>query len=72
MTEKREAVWVKCSACQHVWAAAYLPMIAEQFARLAKVRCPNCAHGPKGIFTAKQKGGVLNEPLAPHQPGATA
>jgi hypothetical protein len=71
MGEQRQPFWVKCSACGHVWAAAYLPMVAEQFAKAAKACCPNCAHGPKGIFIAKQKDGALNEPLAAHQTGGS-
>lgn len=73
MTDQRKPFWVKCSACQHVWAAAYAPMELAAMARLLKsARCPNCAHGPKGIFIAKQDNGVLNEPLALHQQGVSA
>lgn len=70
--EPRKPFWVKCSACQHIWAAAYAPMEASKFAKAINSCCPNCAQGPKGIFIAKQKDGVLNEPLAPHQTGANA
>lgn len=60
----KQPFWVKCGDCGHVWAAAYLPMVAEQFARAAKACCPMCAASPKHIFIAKQKNGVCNEPSA--------
>lgn len=59
--EPKKPFWVKCSACGHIWAAAYLPMVAELFGKLTKVRCPMCAHGPKGILVAKQDNGILME-----------
>ena len=70
MAEARKPFWVKCGSCGHVWTAAYLPMVAEQFAKAAKCCCPNCANGPKNIFIAKQADGELKEPLASHQVGA--
>lgn len=43
-------------------------MELAQFANTVKAaRCPYCGGGPKNIFVAKQKNGVLNEPLAAHQ-----
>jgi len=73
MAEPRKPFWVKCPPCGHVWAAAYAPMEMGAFGRLlAATRCPNCGSGPKGILIAKQKEGVLNEPLGSHQTGAQA
>lgn len=68
MTDQRQPFWVKCKADGHVWAVAFVPMEATTFARvLGTGRCPWCGAGPKGITIAKQDGGKLNEPLAPHQ-----
>lgn len=64
MSEARQPFWVKCGACSHVWTAAYLPMEARLFAKVAKQCCPMCGAGPKNVFIAKQKDGVLNEPAA--------
>lgn len=57
----KQGFWVKCRACNHTWIAAYLPMEATKFAKVAKARCPMCAASPKNIFVAKQKNGVLME-----------
>jgi rubredoxin len=68
--EGKEPFWVKCGACGHIWTAAYLPMVAEAFARAAKASCPMCAAPPKQVFIAKQKHGVLLEPAAAQGAGA--
>lgn len=60
MTDRRP-FWVQCTACQHIWAAAYLPMEVKTFAKCAKASCPNCGNGPKGNVIPKQKNGVLLE-----------
>jgi hypothetical protein len=67
----RKPFLVQCGKCQHVWAAAYLPMEVSLFAKAAKAVCPMCGNGPKGIFIPKQHDGVLSA-VAPSQPGATS
>lgn len=58
--------WAKCSACGHIWPAAYLPMEMAKAARVFRsIRCPKCAAGPKGIVPAKQDDGNLLEPEVP-------
>lgn len=59
--ERKTPFWVKCEACGHAWAAAYLPMEASDFAKCAKAHCPMCAASPKQVLIAKQKDGVLME-----------
>lgn len=60
--ETGQPFWVKCGACKHAWIAACLPIEAEAFADVAKQCCPICGNGPKNVFIAKQKNGVLSEP----------
>lgn len=44
---------VRCGKCSHVWTAAWLPMEASVFAKLAgRLHCPNCGNGPKQLFAA--------------------
>lgn len=60
--KERKPFWAKCSQCQHIWAAAYLPMNMTQAGEIFKrVRCPNCAS--KKVLVAKQDDGKLLEPL---------
>lgn len=70
MSEGGQPFWVTCGGCKHTWAAAYLPMEAHLFAKVAKQCCPMCAGEPKNIFIAKQKDGVLLEPAASQGAGA--
>lgn len=61
--ETRKPFWIKCGGCCHCWAAAYLPMEASMFGRIAmKAICPMCGNGPKNNLVAKQHDGVLREP----------
>ena len=64
-----KAFWVKCSKCSHCWAAAYYPLEAGLFAKIAMghTRCPKC--GDPKSFVAKQADGVLLEPRSPDQRG---
>lgn len=57
-----KAFWVKCEPCGHVWAAAYFPMDAMKFARIAQrhAACPKCGER-KRVYVAKQDNGVLKE-----------
>ncbi len=60
---ERKPFWVKCRKCSHCWAAAYLPLTAETFAKIAKrAACPMC--GDSKPVVAKQDNGKLNEPEA--------
>lgn len=72
MTEAKKPFWLECSECRHQWAAAYLPMEVETFAKAARAICPMCGQGPKGILIAKQKDGVLTEPTTATPRGAGA
>lgn len=38
----KEPFLVHCGKCQHEWAAAYLPMPINLFAKLGKALCPMC------------------------------
>lgn len=62
MSDAKQPFWVRCGACQHTWAAAYLPMEAQVFAKVARASCPMCGGGARNVFIAKQKDGVLLEP----------
>lgn len=55
-----KALWAKCPACGHTWAAAYYPMELAKMARIAKAHsaCPKC--GSPGAV-AKQNDGRLEE-----------
>lgn len=67
----KKPFWVQCGKCRHQWAAAFLPMEAELFGKVAgKACCPMCGNGPKGNFVAKQHDGVLTEPTAAQGTGA--
>lgn len=42
---------VRCGACDHVWAVAYMPMEVSQLARIIRAaRCPNCGAGSRQMF----------------------
>jgi DNA-directed RNA polymerase subunit M/transcription elongation factor TFIIS len=63
--DEKKPFWAKCGACGHCWAAAYLPMEAMLFSKIAKnaaKNCPKC--GATKIFVAKQNDGVLLEQCA--------
>lgn len=58
--EPRKPFWAKCTICQHVWAAAYYPMMLEEMGKLlGSLHCPNCAADAKKITPAKQDDGKL-------------
>lgn len=58
---ERKPFWVKCRKCSHCWPAAYLPLVVDVFAKIAKSAvCPMC--GDKKPVVAKQDNGKLNEP----------
>lgn len=62
MTETRKPFWIKCGACNHCWAGAYVPIELSKFVKLGKAaRCPMCGEGKK-LYPAKQDDGVLQEP----------
>lgn len=42
MSEPKEPFIVHCGKCSHEWAAAFLPMPINLFAKLAKALCPMC------------------------------
>lgn len=53
--------WAKCSACQHIWAAAYYPIDLGTMAKILKrAACPKCGNTKPGV--AKQDDGRLLEP----------
>ena len=59
--EEKKPFWVKCGGCKHIWTGAYLPMVAETFAKIAmRQSCPMCG-ARKNIFVAKQDNGKLLE-----------
>lgn len=62
-----KAFWVKCSnaSCGHCWPAAYWPMEASLFAKVAKASkyCPRCGAGKP--FVANQEDGKLLEDVKP-------
>ena len=63
----RQPFNVKCGACKHVWTAAWLPMEASLFGKVAKaIHCPACGNGPKGIHVAP------DEPVSTQPPQRTA
>jgi hypothetical protein len=42
---------VHCGECRHEWVAAWLPMKARAFARVAKgAGCPMCGASPARVF----------------------
>ena len=52
----RNPFTVQCGECQHVWAAAWLPMEAGLFGKVtSNLHCPSCGNGPKGIFCTPGK-----------------
>lgn len=54
-TSEKKPYRVRCGSCEHVWTAAYLPMVAVKAARLLMgLRCPMCAEGAGKIFMAKK------------------
>lgn len=59
--EAKTPFWARCAACGHCWAAAYLPMDVETFAKTigGGRRCPACGGGK--IVVAKQNDGTLLE-----------
>jgi len=67
--ESRKPFWVQCPKCSHCWAAAYMPIDAETFAKLTKrAACPMCGT-TKGIGIAKQDDGRLLNNCPPPKPG---
>jgi hypothetical protein len=58
--EASNPFWCRCEKCSHTWIAAYTPMNATLFARIARrhSRCPKC--DGRGLV-AKQDNGVLLE-----------
>lgn len=57
-----KAFWAICEKCNHCWPAAYFPLEATKFAKIAKrAVCPKC--GGRALV-AKQDDGVLQEPAA--------
>jgi hypothetical protein len=61
--EEKRPFWAKCSACQHCWTVAYLPMEITAACRLiGKAACPMC--GDRKPMIAKQDNGGLNEVAA--------
>lgn len=53
------AFWAKCANCSHCWPAAYYPLSAAQFAKIAgRAICPKCGGD---AMVAKQPGGKLLE-----------
>ena len=40
--EEKEPFYVHCGKCSHEWAAAFLPLPINLFAKLAKALCPMC------------------------------
>jgi hypothetical protein len=48
---------VRCGDCQHVWAAAWLPMEMFKVAKIVRhLTCPKCAAPSKRIFMAYETG----------------
>lgn len=67
MDERDKAFWAKClvPACGHIWAAAYYPMDASKFARIAmKATCPKCGATKDKVGIAKQDSGRLLEEVS--------
>lgn len=61
--------WCRCSRCQHVWPAAYLPMEMNKLAAImSRTICPKCAARGKSLNPARQDDGVLLPDPAPVSP----
>lgn len=59
-TEAKIPFMTRCTKCNHVWTAAYLPMELTAFSKLAKgLCCPMCGAGSKDIRTTEQESGAV-------------
>lgn len=60
---ERQAFVVHCGKCAHEWAPCFLPMAAEQFGKLSKMRCPMC--GDRNVLCGEQpKPTAEGDPIA--------
>jgi hypothetical protein len=49
--EQKQPLLVRCSKCNHVWTAAWLPMPLGVAGRLLKrIACPVCAASSRSIY----------------------
>jgi hypothetical protein len=56
MTGDKNALMVKCGACQHSWKACTLPLPLQRVATLLKgLFCPECGADSKQIFVEAGK-----------------
>lgn len=54
--EARQALRVRCKACDHTWVGLYLPMPMADAARvMGKLTCPMCAADAKQILVYEGK-----------------
>jgi hypothetical protein len=58
--EQKQPLLVRCGTCNHVWAAAWLPMPLGDAGRLLKrIACPMCAAPSRDIYLYDPKHGEV-------------
>lgn len=47
---------VQCGECKHIWAAAYLPMLLEDMAKILRAAsCPLCGNTSNLVIPSKAR-----------------